>query len=86
VEYFDARTIRWHDFLGVGDYLAMRAGEPPVLVQITSDSNHAARRKKIQASKLATCWLSTQGRILLLSFKSIQVGESVRYEAREEWL
>lgn len=86
VDYFDTRTNKSHDFLGFGDILAMKEGEPPIIVQLTSSDHHATRRTKINGLKIARRWISTGGRILLLSFKKLQVGKNVRYEPREEWL
>src|SRR4051794_2353315 len=47
------------DLFGIGDVLAIREGEPPLLVQVTSTSNLAARVKKALASPLLRVWLST---------------------------
>ena len=38
---------RTQDLLGFADLMALRFNEPPMLVQVTSASNHAARRTKI---------------------------------------
>lgn len=70
--YFVEKVEYWHQFakcrmdlLGFADLMALKAGEPPILVQTTTDTNRSARRKKIQASEKAKLWYSTGGKILL---------------------
>lgn len=59
VDYWDDRMKLKHDFLGIADLIAMKAGSPPLLIQMTSKTNMAARVRKIQDSKLASLWLLT---------------------------
>jgi hypothetical protein len=56
------------DCFGFGDYLAIRPNREIVLVQSTSKSNLAARRKKIENNGHAHRWLACGGRILLLGW------------------
>jgi hypothetical protein len=47
------------DLFGIGDILAVRAGEPPLLVQATSGTNHSARVTKALAQPALPVWLLT---------------------------
>ncbi len=59
VEYWDHRAKQRRDFLGFADIFATKPGGKPLLVQTTTSSNMAARRKKILASATALgCLLS----------------------------
>ncbi len=53
------------DLFGIGDLLAMRAGEPLVLIQCTSGANVSSRRRKSLASPHLATWLSTGARFVV---------------------
>ncbi|MDR4467084.1 MAG: hypothetical protein MRJ68_02150 [Nitrospira sp.] len=60
---YQARVVeQWNPFAQVrqdlfgGDLLALKPGEPVLVIQTTSRSNHAARRKKLAASGFARLW------------------------------
>ena len=53
------------DLWGFADIIAMKHGRTPMLVQTTTGSNLAARRKKIHASDLAALALQSGFRIVL---------------------
>ena len=58
-----ARVVeRWNPFARVRqdlfgvDILGLKAGQPVLVVQCTSASNHAARRIKLEAAGFTTLW------------------------------
>jgi hypothetical protein len=62
VEHWNAFTRRRQDLLSC-DLLALKAGEPPLLVQVTTRDHQAARRTKILSTPGVDTWLRTGGRI-----------------------
>ena len=50
VERFNAIIKIKHDLWGIGDVVAVKPGEPPCLVQVTTFTNTSARLAKIKAS------------------------------------
>lgn len=78
-------TFITRDLFGIGDYVAVVPGEPGVtVVQVTSMTNHAARRRKIRALSAARTLLAAGNRILILSWA--KRGYPLRWTAREEWI
>ena len=71
------------DLFGFMDYVALKPSVGIVGVQVTSGSNHSARRKKIRLIMAHRLWIICGGKILVLSFTK-QLGGN--YTAREEWL
>jgi|SRR5215831_1356051 len=63
---YDAKTRRAFayrkDLLGIGDLLALKAGQPPLLVQCTNIDHFAERVQKVQNSHLSPLWLACGGR------------------------
>jgi hypothetical protein len=59
VDWFDTRTMRSHDFLGFADMIALKEGQPPMLIQLTSKANLSTRVKKCRENVMAAAWLST---------------------------
>ncbi len=57
-KYLTHARVR-QDLFGIGDVLAIREGEPPLLVQATSSGNLASRVTKSLASVSLALWLST---------------------------
>lgn len=82
-DYYDARTQRQQDFMGLFDYLALGHGET-LAIQVTTKANMSARRNKIQ-DKPKRCELlkSCGWKILLLGFYKADNG---RWDAVEQWL
>lgn len=78
VDYFDARTQRSHDLLGIFDFLAFKNGET-VGVQITSVEGISARKTKILASYGYQYAKLGGWKIVILGFDQSK-------EARELWL
>lgn len=76
VDYYDARTGRHHDLLGMFDYLAFD-GRWTIGVQITSRGQMSTRRKKILAEK-RFAWLKGW-KVLILGFDSDR-------EVKEDWI
>jgi hypothetical protein len=58
VESWIPRLNIRRDLWGIGDVLAMRIGEPLVLIQCTSDTNVAARIGKAKAEPRLRTWLA----------------------------
>lgn len=56
------------DLIGC-DVLALKAGEPPLLVQTTSFPNMRARINKLHALEPASLWLRCGGRIVVHGWK-----------------
>lgn len=65
VERYNPAIKTKHDLFGFADILAIRPGHRPLLVQTTSASNFAARRKKILSLPLAAHALSCGFDIIL---------------------
>ena len=59
VDWFDTRTMRSHDFLGFADMIALKEGQPPLLIQLTSKANLTTRVKKCRENVMATAWLAS---------------------------
>ena len=57
VERWNAFSKRRHDLFG-GDILALKPGEPVLVVQATTASHHTARRTKLATSGFVTLWNS----------------------------
>jgi hypothetical protein len=77
------RTGVRQDAFGFGDLLAMDTYTGRiVLVQVTSGSNHSARKNKILSIPEAKDWIVSGGWILLISFTK----KKNRYVTREEWI
>ncbi len=81
VDYYDARTTRSHDLLGMFDYLAFTPDGETVGVQITAASAISARRKKILAEPRFQ-WIKGRWRVLILGFSK----QGHQWQAIEEWL
>ena len=85
VDYYDARTTRHHDFLGMFDYLAFTASGETVGVQITSRGQISARRNKILAEKRLD-WVRRAGwRAVVLGFDKDNPNGG-RWRCKEEWI
>jgi hypothetical protein len=61
-ERFIAAVQRKRDLLGVGDVIACKAGEPPLLVQATSLPHVGDRLKRCTARPELRAWLAAGGR------------------------
>jgi hypothetical protein len=85
---------RWNSFaklrqdaFGFGDILAVKSSEAgSILVQCTSDSNHAARRTKIEENEVAKVWLTACNQIIVISWKKRMQGKIGRWTFRAEKL
>jgi len=87
VERFNHWTKRRHDLFGFADILAMKKGHAPILIQTTSSSNLAARRRKVLESPLAALALSGGFRIMLHGWGKYKIkrgGKAMRWRLREE--
>ena len=83
VEHWNAHAGIRQDVWHFGDLLASKVGRTEdegaiALVQVTSKSNMAARRKKIQASTEASEWKLANGFIILHGWDGAKL--------TEEWL
>lgn len=73
------------DFFGIGDVIALKPGERPLLVQTTSGANFAARQDKILACEHLPL-LCEHFRIVLHGWRKRKVrrgGKAERWELRE---
>jgi hypothetical protein len=71
VDYYDARFQRQHDLLGFADMMALKEGQPPLLIQLTSKANMNERVKKINALASSTQWRSTGGAIHVIGWEKV---------------
>lgn len=81
VDYYDARTTRSHDLLGMFDYLAFTPEGETVGVQITAASSISARRKKI-LDEPRFQWIKGHWRVVILGFSK----EGTKWATKETWL
>lgn len=63
VEHRVPYTNVTRDLLGFADVLALKLGEPPLLVQVTSSSNFAARKRKVLDAETLSLWFGVGGRV-----------------------
>lgn len=85
VEHWNAHAKVRQDFLGFADIVALdEANRAVIAVQATTDSNRAARRKKIQGCRQARLWALAGNSIELITW-----GKHKRPNARgveqEQW-
>lgn len=71
VDYYDARFQRQHDLLGFADMMALKEGEPPLLIQLTSKANVTERVKKILALASSSQWIATGGQIHVIGWEKV---------------
>lgn len=82
VDYYDPRTCRSHDLLGMFDYLAFTPDGETVGVQITSRSQMSERRKKILAHPRLPHLRRCGWKPLVLGFDK----HNGRWRCKEEWV
>lgn len=68
VERYDHHAQRLHDFLGMFDAIALRAGDT-VGLQPTTSEHVAARVEKIRRSPLYAAWLATGARAVVVGWR-----------------
>jgi hypothetical protein len=68
VEKWNPHARIRQDLFGIGDVLAIRPGELPLLVQCTAGSCHAARVGKAIATRALSVWLLANGRFEIWSW------------------
>jgi len=84
VEKWNPHAKIRQDCFGFIDLIVL-LGTNMIGVQVTSGSNHAARKAKIAAEPLARAWLMTGALIELWSYsKKKPRGERARWECRKE--
>jgi hypothetical protein len=84
VEQTVPRTFIKRDFLGVIDLIAVTP-DGILGVQVTSGTNHAARRTKALAEPRLQLWLEAGGRFAIWSWsKRGAAGKAKRWQLREE--
>ena len=90
LEHEQAFSVRKKDFLAC-DFMAIYA-DHLCLVQLTTDSNKSARRKKMLANVGLGHWVRAGGCVCLLTYKkSVSAGGAISYTATAtdmtgEWL
>jgi len=87
VEWWNSFTHRRNDLFGFADLLAIKEGETPLLIQITTGSNLAARRTKVYENPLSPLVLKSGFRILLHGWAKYKVkrgGKATAWRLREE--
>lgn len=72
VEHFNAHVRRRFDLFGFADLLAMKPGEIPLLIQVTSGANAAARIAKILEEPRAHTALHSGFRIEVHGWRKIK--------------
>jgi hypothetical protein len=84
---------RWNPFAKIrqdlfgADILALKAGEPILVVQATTGSNHAARRAKLETEGFITLWKSAGAMIEVWSWaKQGPRGQRKTWQVRREAL
>ncbi len=65
VEKWVPQAKRRIDLFGIGDLLAIKRGESPLLIQCTSTSNVSARVNKSVSSVTLGVWLGSGGRFVV---------------------
>lgn len=72
---YQARIVeKWNPFAHVrqdlfgGDILALKCGEPVLVVQATTGTNHAARREKLAAAGFVDLWKGAGARLEVWSW------------------
>jgi hypothetical protein len=68
VEAWIPRLNIRRDLFGVGDVLAVRSGESPLLIQCTSGDHHANRVTKAKAEIRLRAWLASGSRFEVWSW------------------
>lgn len=84
VERWCSFTRRRHDLFGFADLLAIREGETPLLVQVTS-TGVSSRVRKILESDLAPLTLKSGFRIQVHGWRKLKVkrgGKAMRWSPR----
>jgi len=75
-----------HDLFGA-DVLALKVGEPVLVIQATSGANHAARRIKLDASGFITLWTGAGAILEIWSWKKTGPrGQRKMWQLRREVL
>jgi hypothetical protein len=72
VEHWNAHAKRRVDLFGFADLIAARRYLGIILVQVTTSSHHAERRKKVLASENARVWREAGGRIQVRSWGKVK--------------
>lgn len=68
---------KWNPFARVrqdlfgGDLLALKVGEPVLVIQATSAANHAARRHKLDAAGFVKLWKESGARLEIWSWRKV---------------
>ncbi len=91
---YHARIVeKWNPFAKVrqdlfgGDLLALKSGEPVLVIQTTSGSNHASRRTKLEAAGYDALWKSAGASLEIWSWKQQgQRGKRKVWTVRRETL
>ena len=87
VEHFNQFARIRQDLFGFADLLAFRPGVPCMLVQTTTASNAAARRKKILANGTAKLWALCGYEVVLHSWGLRGPrGQRKTWTVEPEWL
>jgi hypothetical protein len=86
VEHWNHFARIRQDLFGV-DVLALKAGEPILVVQCTSGSNHAARRTKLEAEGFVSLWKGAGAALEIWSWKKAGPrGQRKTWQVRREAL
>ena len=91
---YRARVVeKWNPFAKVrqdlfgGDLLALKPGEPVLIVQATTGANHAARREKLQTEGFIDLWKTAGARLEIWSWaKHGARGQRKTWQLRREAL
>lgn len=89
--YYCVKVEHWNPFAKVrqdlcgGDILALKEGEPPILVQATTSGNRKARLTKLDGLQSAALWKSTGGRLVVHGWKPITKSRKHHEVEEIEW-
>lgn len=91
---YQAKVVeKWNPFAKVrqdlfgGDLLALKPGEPVLIIQATSGSNHAARREKLETAGFTSLWKGAGASLEIWSWaKQGPRGERKTWTLRREAL
>ncbi len=84
VEHWNQFARIRQDLFDFGDLLAIKPGEPILIVQTTTKSNQLARYKKIVSIQEAKTWLLAGGKIVVHGWADVaEEGKRKKWEVSE---
>ena len=78
VERWNPHAKLRQDLFGFADIMAVRPGSPPVMLQVTSRTNHAARRSKVLDSLSAHACAAAGMKVVVHSWGKLKAGWTLK--------